>query len=129
MSQAFLEHANVTVSDPDGFAALLCDLFDWKVRWRGAATNDGLSVHVGGDGSYVALYSGGGDAKGTDSYQTPGGLNHLGVVVSNLDQVEKKVKDAGYTPHSHADYAPGCRFYFDGPDGVEIEVVSYANGS
>ncbi|MEC7669548.1 MAG: VOC family protein, partial [Pseudomonadota bacterium] len=29
-------------------------------------------------------------------------------------------------PHNHADYEPGKRFYFDTPDGIEIEVVSYA---
>jgi hypothetical protein len=36
------------------------------------------------------------------------------------------VKAAGYTPFNHGDYEPGRRFYFDGPDNIEIEVVSYA---
>ena len=48
------------------------------------------------------------------------------VVVEDLDGVEAKVKAAGYHPHNHGDYEPGRRFYFDGPDNIEIEVVSYA---
>lgn len=32
----------------------------------------------------------------------------------------------GFAPHKHQDYEPGKRFYFNGPDGVEYEVVSYA---
>ena len=53
------------------------------------------------------------------------GLNHVGVVVDNIDSTEAKVKAAGYEPHNHADYEPGKRFYFDGPDGIEFEVVHY----
>jgi catechol 2,3-dioxygenase-like lactoylglutathione lyase family enzyme len=64
--------------------------------------------------------------KAPDRYRTPGGLNHIGVVVEDLDAIEAKVKEAGFHPHNHADYEPGRRFYFDGPDDIEIEVVSYA---
>ena len=35
------------------------------------------------------------------------------------------VKDAGFEPHSHGDYEPGKRFYFDDENGIEFEVVSY----
>jgi len=52
-------------------------------------------------------------------------LNHIGVVVDDLDALESKVLATGYTHRSHADYEPGKRLYFDGPDGVEYEVVSY----
>ena len=48
------------------------------------------------------------------------------MVVDDLRGTEAKVKAAGYTPHNHANYEPGERFYFDGPDGIEFEVVSYA---
>jgi len=125
MTQAFLEHANITVTDPQSFADLLCDLFDWRIRWQGDAKSDGYSIHVGGDASYIALYSRGGVTPATNSYSTPGGLNHIGVVVPDIAAVEAHVRKAGFSPHSHGDYEPGVRFYFDGPDGVEIEVVSY----
>jgi len=43
-----------------------------------------------------------------------------------LEAVEARVKAEGFVPHNHADYEPGRRFYFDGPDGIEYEVVSYS---
>lgn len=125
MSEPYLEHVNFTVTDPAATAQILCDLFDWKIRWKGAAKDDGMSYHVGGENSYVAIYSRGGSQPQGDSYATPGAMNHLGVVVDDLDAVEARVKAAGFIPHNHADYEPGQRFYFMAPDDVEIEVVSY----
>lgn len=123
---ARLEHVNVTVADPDRTAAMLCGLFDWKVRWAGPGMTTGRTVHVGGDDSYVALFSYG-DAKPAqgESYRTLAGLNHIAVVVDDLEATEARVKRAGYRPGNHADYEPGRRFYFREENGVEIEVVSY----
>lgn len=125
-----LEHVNVTVADPQGLAALLGRLFDWKVRWEGAAMEGaGYTVHVGTDDSYVALYTGSDGAPvrptGT-TYNRIAGLNHIGVVVEDLDAAEARVRAAGLTPGAHHDYEPGRRFYVDTPHEVEIEVVSYA---
>ena len=75
----------------------------------------------------MALYTPPGNLSGpTDNYTQMGGLNHIGVVVQDIKAIEKKVSDAGFTPHNHGDYEPGLRFYFDGPDGIEYEVVSYS---
>ncbi len=52
-------------------------------------------------------------------------LNHLGFVVSNLDEIESKVIEEGYKPINHADYDPGRRFYFM-IDELEIEVDDYS---
>lgn len=122
---AHLEHVNVTVSDSKVTAALLVDLFGWKIRWEGAGMQTGYTVHVGTDASYVALFSFGDPAVAVDSYHTKAALNHIGVVVDDLDVVEAKVKAAGFETHSHADYEPGRRFYFNDHDGVEYELVSY----
>jgi catechol 2,3-dioxygenase-like lactoylglutathione lyase family enzyme len=127
---ARLEHLNFTVADPLRFADLLCRLFDWNIRWQGSAIHGGPTVHVGGEDSYVAIYGGRPGVKLVevkDRYSTRAGLNHICIVVDDLDQVEALVKAEGYTPHSHADYEPGRRFYFEGPEGVEIEVVSYGS--
>ncbi|MFZ2101735.1 MAG: VOC family protein [Oricola sp.] len=127
MTQATLEHVNFTVTDPVKTAGRLCDLFGWKIRWQGSAIHGGHTVHVGSDDSYVAVY-----AKGTpgdpaaESYFTRGGMNHLGIVVDDLDGAEDRVRQMGYEPHSHADYEPGRRFYFRDEDGIEFEVISYA---
>ena len=125
---AALEHVNVTVAEPEEVAAMLCRLFGWRIRWQGGSIHGGRSVHVGGESSYLALYSPSGAVlvPKTDSYHQLAGLNHIGLTVADLDRAEAKVRAEGYTPHSHADYEPGRRFYFDGPGGVEIEVVSYA---
>lgn len=121
-----LEHVNVTVADPDALAETLCRLFDWKVRWSGVGMGNGRSVHVGTDSSYVALFSyGNPEAPKQVSDRTLGGLNHIGVVVDDLEATEARVKRAGFTPINHADYDPGRRFYFVETNGVEIEVVSY----
>jgi len=123
---ARLEHVNITVNDPDAYAEMLCRLFGWQVRWAGPSRGDlGHSVHVGGAEDYIALYAEGGAEALPDPHRAPGGLNHLGVVVDDLDATEAAVKALGFEPHNHGDYEPGRRFYFDGPDGIEIEVVSY----
>lgn len=128
---AHLEHVNITVANPKKTAAMLSNLFGWHTRWEGSAMDGaGYTVHVGTDDSYVAVYSGTAPEqtvpKSDASYSTRGGLNHIGVVVDDIDATEDKVKAAGYEPRSHADYEPGRRFYFYDADGVEFEVVSYA---
>lgn len=126
MGQNRLEHANITVSDIRKTTQYLDDIFGWKIRWEGDSIYDGYSIHVGGDDSYLALYQppkSNGKTNGT--YTHIGGLNHLAVVVDNLDDVEAKVINAGFTPNSHANYEPGRRFYFEDHDGIEIEVVEY----
>lgn len=124
---ARLEHVNVTVADPDATAATLCALFGWKVRWAGPGMTTGRTVHVGDEASYVALFTfGKPDDLTQESYRTRGGLNHIAVVVDDLDATEARVRQAGFIPVNHGDYEPGRRFYFFEANGIEIEVVSYA---
>ncbi|MGH1413046.1 MAG: VOC family protein [Pelagimonas sp.] len=123
---ARLEHVNFTVPDAKATASFLVTLFGWSVRWEGKALNDGYTAHVGDDDSYLAVYSPKPALKGqSPRYDHSGAMNHIGIVVDDLDAVETTVKALGYIPHNHADYEPGKRFYFDGPDGVEYEIVSY----
>ena len=131
MSIANIEHANITVPDPLATAGTLVDLFDWHIRWQGEASNEGFTVHVGGDDSYLALYTRGTNSIGSavdtkdSSYDQPLMLNHIGIVVDDLESVESRVKKAGFKTHSYADYEPGRRFYFHDNDGLEFEVISY----
>ncbi|MEM8555008.1 MAG: VOC family protein [Pseudomonadota bacterium] len=123
-----LEHTNLTLPDPRAFADLLCRIFGWHIRWEGHALDGGLTVHVGEQNSYLAIYQ---PADGMveptgNSYHTTGGLNHLGVVVDDLATIEDRVKAEGLVPNKHQDYEPGERFYFDTQDGIEIEVISYS---
>ena len=121
----------VTVRDPRATAQRLCELFGWKIRWEGSAIHDGYTVHVGSDDDYVAVYSSGSPAAASeDNYERAASLNHIGVVVDDLEATEElpatRILAAGLQTHSHADYEPGRRFYFYDPDGIEFEVISYA---
>lgn len=126
MTIARLEHANFTVSDPKATAAWLGDVFGWHIRWQGPAISDGYTVHVGTEESYVALYSPG-ETRPTseNSYTHAGGLNHIAAFTDDIDEVEDRVKAAGFVPVNHNDYAPGRRFYFHDRDGIEWEVASH----
>ena len=126
MSEAYLEHANLTVRDPDATARLLVELFKWRIRWQGDAIHSGYTVHVGGEHSYLALYAHPSEQeKPINSYSHIHGLNHLGIVVDDLDAAEQSILAAGFKTRSHGDYEPGRRFYFDDNDGLEFEVISY----
>lgn len=123
---AQLEHANITVTDPQATAAWMAQIFGWRIRWQGDAIAGGHTIHIGTDSSYVALYAPKTTpATGTSSYDTTGALNHFGVTVDDLDAAETLVKAQGFTPVNHADYEPGRRFYFRDHDGVEYELVQY----
>lgn len=126
MALPFLEHVNITVTNPETTAATLCRLFDWRIRWQGDAIHGGQTIHVGTDDSYLALYSKGNTrSQETNTYEIPGALNHIAIVVDDLDETEGRIRKAGFDTHSHADYEPGKRFYFHDSDGIEYEVVSY----
>ncbi len=124
-----LEHANITVTDAERTAAMLVDLFDWTIRWKGESKLGGRSIHVGAPGTdndYLAIYT---TPEPPTDWASPidiGGLNHLGLVVDDLDEVERRVIAAGLTVTSRDEYDPGRRFYFDDHDGIEFEVVSYS---
>ncbi len=128
MSSPRIEHVNVTVSDPRRTAALMQQLFGWRVRWQGPVRDGGYSIHVGSDAQYLALYgaaaSGAGAAAPADA-PVDTALNHIGVEVDDLDATEARVLDAGLRTYSHGHYEPGRRFYFLDPDAIEYEVISY----
>ncbi|MBO9411587.1 MULTISPECIES: VOC family protein [unclassified Ruegeria] len=123
---ATLEHTNFTVRDPQASAKWMHEVFGWKTRWEGPAIAGGYTVHVGSAHTYLALYAPS-DPKPSQesSYGIVGGLNHVGVLVEDIDETEARVIKAGFTPTSHADYEPGKRFYFDDDNGIEFEVISY----
>lgn len=123
--QSVLEHVNITVRDCRAIAERLVALFGWHVRWEGPAMNNGYTVHVGTDTSYIALYTPQAELLPALPFAKGAPLNHLGIVVDDLETTEARVVAAGFAPFNHSDYAPGRRFYFFDDDGIEYEVVSY----
>jgi catechol 2,3-dioxygenase-like lactoylglutathione lyase family enzyme len=123
MPQGMLEHVNITVSDPERSARLLQDLCGWNERWRGPSLMGGRTIHVGNATDYLALYTHD-EPPGRFTKGVP--LNHVGLLVDDLNAAEQVVVAAGLTPFSHGDYEPGRRLYFFDWDGIEFELVSYA---
>lgn len=122
MPIGYLEHANITVSDPERSSALLQKLCGWRERWRGPSQLGGWTIHVGNEHDYLAVYTRDGEI---DRFAKGQPLNHVGLVVDDLDAAEAIVTEAGLEPFNHADYEPGRRFYFFDWDGIEFELVSY----
>lgn len=123
--EALLEHVNLTVRDPERSAGLLMTLFGWGERWRGPSQQGGWTIHVGGSRTYLALYTHYGKQTPDAVFSKGQPLNHVGVIVDDLDAVEARVLAAGLHSFNHQDYEPGRRFYFLDPDGTEFEVVAY----
>ena len=96
-----LEHLNATVKDTHATAEMLCDLSGWGIPWEGASINDGYSLHVGSKISYLALYTQKKPMPAAPKYYSSAALNHLGIVLDDLNTVEQKVITRGYVPNSH----------------------------
>ena len=126
-NEVFIEHVNVTVTHPEATAAMLCELFDWQIRWQGPSQMGGETYHVGTDRQYLAVYTYDHEPTQieTSNARIRGGLNHVGIQVDNLDEVQARVEAAGFKPYAFGDYEPGKRFYFRDNDDIEYEVVSY----
>ncbi|KAA0235623.1 MAG: hypothetical protein JJLCMIEE_00536 [Acidimicrobiales bacterium] len=121
----FLEHVNLNVADVERTARFYEEVFDFKRRWEGdGMAGMGRTVHVGTDDTYLALYQ-----PHEKTQAAPGvgeiSLNHVGIVVDDLDEIDHRLEARGVDTFNHGSYEPGRRFYFLDPDGVEIEVVSY----
>jgi len=125
-----LEHANLTVSDVARSIDFYTKLFGWRVRWRGEICNEtrmAPAAHVGDDASYLSLFEAEEPASAhrvRSNYALPG-VNHVGFVVDDLDDLLRRLAGFEIETHLTADYDPGRRAYFFDPDGIEIEVVEY----
>ena len=118
-----IEHANLSVTNPQRSSELFQSLLGWKERWRGPSAMGGETIHVGNEHSYLALYT---SEHVSGDYAKGQPLNHVGLQVDDLDAAEKIIVDAGLKPFSHSTYEPGPKsFYFFDWDGIEFEVVSY----
>jgi catechol 2,3-dioxygenase-like lactoylglutathione lyase family enzyme len=128
MTHAMIEHVNITVSDSARTAQMLEAIFGWTVRWQGPSLLGGWTRHVGNETDYLALWSPKReDGEPAAQFQHAKGvpLNHVGILVDDLDAVEARVRAHGLMPFGHDDYEPGRRFYFFDWDGIEYELVGY----
>ena len=103
-----LEHVNFTTRDPQAAAEWLGRVFGCRIRWQGSAMETGFTIHVEDDDRYLALYRPPFDLNDAETrYRRVNGLNHIGIVVDDLDAIETRVRAEGFETYSHDDYEPG----------------------
>ncbi len=129
MTQAYIEHVNITVKNLDKTVAfLLAALPDWRVRGQGAVDWFGKPahwLHVGTDASYLALMDGG---EGSGRHWTGHhvGLKHVGIVVSDVDAVVARLAAAGHPLDHWGGAHPHRRsVYVIERDELQFEFVEY----
>jgi hypothetical protein len=125
---AQIEHINISVANPDEIAERLCNIFSWEIRWSGPSMDGGRTVHVGSKGessSYFALYSPRNIQSMSHGHEFNLNLNHVGIVVDNLEHTQELVAQHGFEAENHRDYGVCKSFYFYIDKNLEIEVVEY----
>jgi len=120
-----LEHANLSVHDIDAIIRFLQSAFpEFRIRHDMREPDGSRWVHVGTEGTYVALNQ----AKGQQRTTLRGWpLNHLAYEVTDVEAVRSRLCNAGYqqnmlVPNAHP-YRK--RLYFYDPEGNEWEFVQY----
>ena len=127
-----MEHANLTVRSIDEAVSFLKLAFPGdEVRGEGTMKNDircSRWVHFGNDESYVALQENSTHNSRGDVPYVNDGINHVGFVVDELDELMSRMEGAGFSlaPASALNDHPHRRraYYFDG-NGIEWEFVEY----
>ena len=85
----------------------------------GVSKDEGRTIHLGGEDTYLALYSHADKHFANTSHKTITHLKHIGILVDDLCTLEKKVKASGFIPYNYGDYEPVKLFYFDLDLGFE----------
>jgi len=123
-----LEHANLTVRDPEAVVRFLTTAFPhFRVRGAGADCAGRPWVHVGDDETYLSLLTAPPDAVGDFTpYSGRPGLNHLGFEVADAAAVRQRLAAAGYAETTvENDHPHRRRVYFADPEGNDWEFVEY----
>lgn len=124
-----IEHLNITVPNVDAaikFIKIVAP--DFKIRKDSQPSDSYRWVHIGNEQCYFALQEAHLDAEPQRQLQTYKnyGINHLALIVFNLQEIEQKLIDSGYskgigTPiEKHRKRA----YYIDSA-GFEWELVEY----
>ncbi len=121
----YLEHANITVNNLQEAVRFFQTAFPhFKIRGGGNEMREW--VHLGDDNTYVALNQASlSDLKADKNYDKIG-INHLGFVVQNVEEIANNLLKNGYK----RDYPKQVeqfriRDYFADADGNQFEFVQY----
>lgn len=124
-----IEHVNITVPDIDAAISFLKVVApDFEVRKDSQPSDSYRWVHIGNDEYYIALQEAHLDAtpqKRLQPYRNYG-INHLAIIVSNIEEIEANLIDGGYQRGIEAPIEKYRKrlYYFD-KGGLEWELIEY----
>ena len=124
-----IEHVNITVPGIDAAVSFLNIVApDFEIRKDGKPLNDKRWMHIGNNEFYFALQEAHVDATPKKANQTyiNYGFNHIGLVVHNIDDIEKQLNEAGYQKGMDTPIEKfRKRIYYYDNAGFEWELVEY----
>lgn len=127
MGEPYLEHLNLTVLDVDKAVRFLQTAMpELEVRGGGTGEKCRRWVHIGTEHTYLAIEDRGADRPGPHQPYTHPGMNHIGFVVDNIEEVAARLRGAGYKEGMSAmEHPHRKRIYFFDDDNNEFEFVEY----
>ncbi len=129
--EPYLEHLNITVTNVENTIKFLQTAMpELKIRGGGQGIKTLEWVHLGTEKSYISIEDRGAREKGPHiPYKHPG-LNHIGFVVANIEDLAKRMRQAGYREGEHNfEHPHRKRMYFFDDDDIEYEFVEYLSES
>ena len=121
-----IEHANITVRDmAQAVRFITTALPHFRIRGRDRSGRDGW-LHVGTDETYISLtHSPRAPLDKRVPYQDLG-VNHIGIVVADVDAVVARLQAAGYRQDSETEVSRWRkRYYFLDDDNLQWEFIQY----
>jgi catechol 2,3-dioxygenase-like lactoylglutathione lyase family enzyme len=121
----YLEHANITVNDPQESIKFFQTAFPhFKIRGGGHGLREW--VHLGDDNTYIAINKAKLDDLKVDKNYDKIGINHIGFVVQDVEEIAKNLINQGYQrdfPKEVEQFR--IRDYFADADGNQFEFIQY----
>ena len=126
--KAYIEHANITVKNiNDSLHFFNTALPDFKIRGGGKDENGNYDwLHIGTAQSYIAISKAIQEENCPRNLYNAIGINHLGIVVENVEELGKKLELAGYKrSYETVIHKFRRREYFFDKDGNDFEFIEY----
>ena len=124
-----IEHVNITVPDIDAAVSFLNIVApDFEIKKDEKPLNDKRWMHIGNNEFYFALQEAYLDTMPKKANQTyiNYGFNHIGLIVQDIDDIEKSLIEAGYTKGIDTPKEKfRKRIYYYDNAGFEWELVAY----
>lgn len=130
MTTATINNIKLSVFDANETAHRLCGIFGWKIKWSEKTKNNKESIHVGNESSMLSIFSLGKTTKAECRVNnSQPGVNHIGILVDNLAEVENRINALGYKTYAYENNAHGSRFFFLDSNNIEFEVICHQKDS